>query len=210
MPYEPYETQKRQKNEHRNAILILLNERRMGFTELQKSTGFSPMGLTKMLSDLKGEGKIEKEDPKNKKSRYKIKGKGLSGKEILFPGPEIYDIRDYGGKYYVDLPHHMESGIFNFGSAFGITSHLLLDKKIGKKYRPLWRKELFEIEKFVYDKIFTKHHNEKLPIDESIKGKIFVILEIDYEELANIIMTRSKKENEKMVNDKLKELESIS
>ena len=55
MPYEAYETQKRQKREHRDAILILLKERRMNFTQLLKSTGFSPNGLTKMLNDLKKE-----------------------------------------------------------------------------------------------------------------------------------------------------------
>lgn len=207
MPYEPYETQMRQKRDHRNAILVLLNERRMNFTQLLKSTGFSPNGLTKMLDDLKNEGKIEKEDPKNKKSPYKIKGAGLRAKEIFFPGSKIYDVRDTGGKYFVDLPDHLASEIFDFGPAFGIMSHLLFDKKIQKRYRPLWRKEIFEIEKFVYDKIFTKHWHGSLPIDESIKATIFLILEIDYDEMIKIIKTRTEEENEKLAKDKLLELE---
>lgn len=206
MPYEPYEIQKRQKRERRDAILILLKERRMNFTQLLKSTSFSPNGLTKMLDDLKKEGKIEKEDPKNKKSPYKIKGSGLRLKEVFFPGPKIYDVRDTGGKYFVDLPDYLASEIFNYAPAFGIMSHLLFDKRIEKKYRPLWRKEIFEIEKFVYDKIFTKHHDKGLPIYESLKAKIFLILEIDYDKLAKIIKTRTKQENEKLAKDKLLEL----
>ena len=206
MRYAPYETQNRQKQEHRNAILALLNERRMSFTQLLKSTGFSPMGLTNMLNDLKKESKIEKEDPKNKKSPYKIKGAGIRAKELFFPGPKIYDVRDTGGKYFFDLPDYSASEIFDYAPAFGIMSHLLLDKKIGKKYRPLWRKEIFEIEKFVYDKIFTKHHDEGLTIDESLKAQVFLILEIDYDELAKIIKTRTKQENDKLAKDKLLEL----
>ena len=206
MPYDPYEAQKRQKDEHRNTILILLKERRMSFTELQKATRFSPMGLTKMLNDLKNADKIEKENPKKRKSPYKIKGSGLRIKEVFFPGPQIYDIRNRGGKYYVDLPNHMQSELFNFVPAFGITSHFLLDRTIGKKYFPLWKKDFFEIEKFVYDKIFKKHLHGGLPINESIKAKIFVILEIEYEILTKIIKSRSEKENEKLAMDKLKEL----
>ena len=45
-----------------------------------------------------------------------------------------------------------------------------------------------------------------LPINESIKAKIFVILEIEYEILTKIIKSRSEKENEKLAMDKLKEL----
>ncbi len=195
-----------QKRDHRQSILVLLNEQRQTFTQLQKATGFSPMGLSKMLEDLKKEGKIVKSDPKNKKSPYNLKGYGVRAKEFLFPGPAINELRD-SGKFYVDLPNHMESEIFNFDSAFGITSYVLLDKKIRKQYRPLWRKEMFEIEKYVYDKIFTKHHHGSLPIDESIKGKIFVILEIDYNEMAKIIKNRTEQENKKLVKDKLQELE---
>ena len=194
-----------QKRDHRQSILVLLNEQRQTFTQLQKATGFSPMGLSKMLKDLKKEGRIVKSDPKNKKSPYNIKGSGIRAKEFLFPGPAINELRD-SGKFYVDLPNHMESEIFNFGSAFGITSYVLYDKKIRKHYRPFWRKEMFEIEKYVYDKIFRKHHHGSLPIDESINGKIFVILEIDYNEMTKIIKNRTEKENEKLVKDKLLEL----
>jgi len=205
MPYDPHETQKRQKREHRDLILKLLMEQRRTFSQLQKATGFSPMGLSKMLEDLKQDGKVVKSDPKNKKSPYNLKGHGIRAKEFLFPGPAINELRD-SGKFYVDLPNHMESEIFNFGSAFGITSYVLYDKKIRKQYRPFWKKEMFEIEKYLYDKIFTKHHHGSLPIDESIKGKIFVILEIDYNEMAMIIKNRTEQENEKLVKDKLLEL----
>lgn len=197
--------QERLKRDNREAILVLLNEERRTFTQLQKATGFSPMGLSKMLEDLKKEGKIVKSDPKNKKSPYNLKGHGIRAKEFLFPGPAINELRD-SGKFYVDLPNHMESEISNFGPLFGITSYLLLDKQITKKIRPLWRKEMFEIEKFIYDKIFTKHWHDGMPIDESIKGKIFVMLEIDYNQLVHTIKRRTEKENEKLVKDKLQEL----
>jgi len=93
-----------------------------------------------------------------------------------------------------------------FWVAIGITSYVLYDKKIRKQYRPLWRKEMFEIEKYVYDQIFRKHHHGSLLIDESINGKIFVILEIDYSEMSMIIKNRTEQENEKLVKDKLLEL----
>jgi len=206
MPYDPREAQKRQKRENREFILKLLMEQRRTFTELQKLTEFSPMGLTKMLEDLKKEGKIVKSDPKNKKSPYNLKGYGIRGKEFLFPNPEINELRD-SGKFYFDLPNHMGSEISNFEPLFGITSYLLLDKKIKKGYRPFWRKDMLEIEKFVYDRFFTKFRHGGLPLLKEItKEKIFVILEINYGKIADIIESRTFEENEKLVKDKIKEL----
>jgi len=206
MPYEPYEVQMRQKRDHRQTILALLNERHMSFTQLQKATGFSPTGLTKMLDDLKTVGKIEKVNPKSKKSPYKLKGRGTRLREVFFPGPKIYEVRDRGGKYYFDLAEHIRSDIFNYEPLFGIQSHFLFDRVIGKTYRPLWKKDFFEIEKFIFDKIFKKYNQGGLQIKDKIIGKLFLIFEIDYDKLARIIKSRTEEENDELAKAKLAEL----
>ena len=206
---DSYETQKRIKRENREAIISLLNEEARTFTYLLKSTGFSPAGLSKMLKELANEGKIEKSGVSNK-SPYKIKGSGMKAKELFFPSSEIARLRG-GGKYYFDLPDHHGSEISGFNPLFGIDSHLLLDRKVYKKYKPFWKKEIFEIEKCAYDLLKKRSKtqeiiSDKLLKDKNVSKKFFLILEFDYEQITNIIENRSDRENEKMVKEKLKEL----
>ena len=209
MVYESYETQKRSKREHRERIISLLSEETRSFTEMQKSTGFSPAGLSKMLKDLVSEGIIEKAGTSNK-SPYKIRGKGTGAKEFLFPGDKISDLRE-GGKYYFDLPDHHLSQIFDFNPLFGIDSHLLLDRKLYKKHKPFWKKEVLEIERRAYDLLKEKSRREKLIGDKLLKDskvnkKFFLILEFDYEQIVDIIENRSDDENEALIKKKLREI----
>ena len=215
---DAYWKQERDKKENRDQILRLLNQQNMSFSQLRKATGYSPTGLSTMLKDLVKEQKIQKVDPKNEKSPYKLKSTGFKVKEFLFPGSEINDLR-LAGKYYYDLPGHHSSEIFNYEPAFGITSHLLIDRKITNN-KLLWKKELFEIERFVYEKIIEEQKG-KTPLDEKLfeddktnkknKNKVrkkgFLILEIDFSKLVKIIKTCSSQKNQELVNDKIKELE---
>lgn len=209
MIYDSYETQKRIKRENRELIFSLLNEESRSFTYLQKSTGFSPAGLSSMLKELVNDGIIEKSGSSNK-SPYRIKGSGMKAKEMLFPSSEIARLRD-GGKYYFDLPDHHLSEISNFEPLFGIDSHLLLDRKVYKKYKPFWKKEVFEIEKCAYDLIKKRSEtqeiiSDKLLIDKKVSKKFFLILEFDYEKITEIIENRSDRDNRKMTDTKLEEL----
>lgn len=208
MVYKSNWNQERIKHENRQAILHLLNEYARTFTELKDATEFSPMGLTKMLADLVKDGKIEKRDPKNKKSAYVIKGSATQAKELLFPGYKISEAKD-SGKFYVDLPSHLESEISNFAPLFGMTSYVVYNTNIKKQFRPFWRKEMFGIEKFVYEQLYSKIKSG-LPIIKEKNGKIFLILEIDYDNIVNIVNTRSKEENERLVKDKIEELKALS
>lgn len=209
MVYESYEAQKRSKREHREKIISLLSEETRSFTELQKSTGFSPAGLSKMLKDLVNEGIIEKAGTSNK-SPYKIRGKGAGAKEFLFPGAEISDLRE-GGKYYFDISGNHESEYCDFGTAFGIDTHLLLDRKISKKYKPFWKREMFEIERFVFDTLKERHKrkgiiNDSLLKDKKTNKKFFLVLELDYNTIMDIMGNRTEKETERLVKERLQEM----
>ena len=210
MIYQPYETQKRQKNEHQNTILALLHEQQKTFSQLEKSTGFSPSGLTKMLKELEKDGKIEKSDSKNKKSPYKIKNSGLKAKDFLYPGKDIAELRD-DGKYYVDIPDYHMSDAFEYSPGFGITTHMLMDRKIAKKYKPFWRKEIVDIEKFVFDTLKQRHENEwiideKLLEDKKINKKFFLVMEFDYNEIMKIIEKRSDRKNTELVKEHINQM----
>ena len=164
-----------------------------------------------MLKELVSEGVIEKTGNSNK-SPYKIKGSGIKAKEMLFPSSEISRLRE-GGKYYFDLPDHHSSEISKFKSLFGIDSHLLLDRKVYKKYKPFWKKEVFEIERFAYDLLKKRSKtqeiiSDKLLKDKNVSKKFFLILEFDYEQIAVILKNRSDDENEILVKEKLRELKN--
>ena len=99
------------------------------------------------------------------------------------------------------------SEIFDYGPAFGITTHLLIDKQIGTKRKvPLSGKDIFELEKLVFDRIYDKYHSGGGLLNESASGNAFLILEIDYKEFVKLIKTRTIEENEKLVKDKLQEI----
>ena len=211
MVYESYETQKRIKRENRERIISLLSEESKSFTYLQKSTGFSPAGLSSMLKELVSEGVIEKSDNSNK-SPYRIKGSGIKAKEMLFPSSEIAHLRE-GGKYYFDLPGHHSSEISKFEPLFGIDSHLLLDRKVYKKHRPFWKKEVFEIERFAYDLLKKRSKtqeiiSDRLLKDKNVSKKFFLILEFDYEQITDIVKNRTDDENESLVKEKIKEMKN--
>jgi len=205
---ERFATQKRIKEENRHKILRLLNDKPRTFKELTEQTGFSPMGLTKMLRELKEQSKIGKLT-KARTSPYVLgKGGSTTAHDFLFLGNVISEIRDNGGKYYIDLSEHSGSELSNFGLPWGIYSHLFVSKELReRKLNPLWGLEMFDIERFMYEKILQKFEKDKFHLDEDTKGKIIVGFEIYYEDLIKSIKSHSPKDHKKYLKDKTKELQ---
>jgi len=177
---------------------------------LLEQTGFSPMGLTNMLKELKEQNKIGKLD-KTRTSPYVLgKGGGTTAHELFFLGHVISEIRNGGGKYYIDLSHHSNSELSDFGLPWGIYSHLFVEKELRKKkLNPFGYLEMLDIERFMYEKILQKFEKDKFHLDEDTTGKIVVAFEIDYEDLVKSIKSHSPKDHKKFLKEKIKELERI-
>ena len=205
---EKYYTQRRIKEENRHKILRLLHDKPRTFKELLEQTGFSPMGLTKMLKELKEQSKIGKLT-NSRTSPYVIgKGGSTTAHDFLFLGNVISEIRDNGGKYYIDLSSHSGSELSDFGLPWGIYSHLFVSKELReKKLNPLWGLEMLDIERFMYEKILQKFENEQFHLDDDAKGKIIVGFEINYKDLVKSVKSHSPKDHKKYLKEKIKELE---
>lgn len=206
--HERFATQKRIKEENRNKILRLLNDKPRTFKELLEQTGFSPMGLTKMLRELKEQKKIGKKS-KSRTSPYVLgTGNSTTAKELLFLGDTISEIRNNDGRYYIDLSCHTGSELSEFGMPWGIYSHLFVSKELReKKLNPLWYLEMLNIEQNIYENILQKVDKEKFYLDDDAKGKIIVGFEINYELLVKSIKSHSPKDHKKFLKEKIKELE---
>ena len=203
MKHDSYQDQKSIKEGNRNQILALLREEPKTFTQLLRLTGFSPMGLTIMLKDLKNKNKITKEFPNLKRSPYKIRGPYIQ--DFVFLGTTINQIRYSGGKYYVDLPER--SQLHNFDLAYGLLSHLVIDKSLDKKLNPFSKKDMFDIEKYIYELVLSKYQKKKILISREKKGKIILAFEIDYTRFIEAIETHSQINHNRWVKEKYKELE---
>lgn len=204
---ERFAAQKRIKKENRHKILRLLHDKPRTFKELLEQTGFSPMGLTKMLKELKEQSEIGKLT-KARTSPYVLgKGGSTTAHEFLFLGNVISEVRDNGGKYYIDLSRHSISELSNFGLPWGIYSHLFVSKELReKKLNPLGGLEMLDVERFMYEKILQTFEKDKFHLDEDAKGKIIVGFEIYYEDLVKSLKSHSPKDHKKYLKEKTQEL----
>ncbi len=177
-----YVTQQRIREENRNKILSLLkNDGPQRFSGLEKSIGFSPAGLTKILNELLEKKKIIK-IVKDNKLAYSIK-KGVRLDEILFLGRILYEIKEKGGKIYTDYTHSRED-LSPDKVPWGIESHLTLDKKINEKnLNPFSKKDVAEMEQFLYKRVMHNVKKRKIKTDEHQEGTIVLGFRIDYGEL---------------------------
>ena len=177
-----YLTQQRIREENRNKILSLLkNDGPQRFSDLEKSIGFSPAGLTKILNELLEKKKIIK-IVKDNKLAYSIK-KGVRLDEILFLGRILYEIKEKGGKIYTDYTHSRED-LSPDKVPWGIESHLTLDKKINEKnLNPFSKKDVAEMEQFLYKRVMHNVKKRKIKTDEHQEGTIVLGFRIDYGEL---------------------------
>ena len=178
-----YVTQQRIREENRNKILSLLKDSPQRFSELEKLTGFSPGGLTKILDELLQKKKIIK-IVKDNKLAYSLK-KGIRLDEIFFLGRILYEIKERGGQSYIDYTHSREN-LPPEKVPWGIESHLVLDKNIEEKnLNPILKKDVVEMEQSLFKSIGKKIRNKKLKIDEHLQGTIVLGFRVDYSELVS-------------------------
>ena len=207
---EKYEQQKETRllNEHR--ILRFLDVGRARFGELLESTGLTDAGLSKVLKRLEEQGKIVKEG-KGKKTRYKLEH-GSTAKEIQYLGYKIEDLRKDGGKYYVDFADNHLSEATGYGPPFGILSHIFLDKEIGKKFNPILKKDVFELENILFEKIKSNIELERIPKfiskekADHEENTIIIAFEIKYQNLLNEIKNYNEQNHKKLLQLRLKEI----
>jgi len=176
-----YITQQRIREENRNKILSLLKESPQRFSSLEELTGYSPAGLTKILYDLLEKKKITKM-VKDNKLAYSLK-KGIRLGEILFLGRVLYEIKERGGKIYIDYTHSRED-LPEEKVPWGIESHLVLDKNIDdKNLNPISKKDVAEMEQWLFKRIMKKVRKGRLKTDEYQEGTIVLGFRMDYDEL---------------------------
>lgn len=176
-----YITQQRIREENRNKILSLLKESPQRFSSLEELTGYSPAGLTKILYELLEKKKITK-IVKDNKLAYSLK-KGIRLGEILFLGRVLYEIKERGGKIYIDYTHSREN-LPEEKFPWGIESHLVLDKNIdGKNLNPISKKDVAEMEQWLFKRIMKKVRKGRLKTDEHQEGAIVLGFRMDYGEL---------------------------
>lgn len=193
------------KNERR--ILQLLSIKRMRFAELRDGTGLSDPGLSTVLKRLQKQDKVRREGVR-KQTRYVAKGQG-NVKEILYLGDTIERLREDGCKYYLDFSDNIPSEATGYGPPFGIWSHLFLDKDIGKTYNPFSKRDIFELEKAVFDRIKENIGDNPIRVNQKIKDKdkkIILGFEIYYDRLLKALEEYKGNKEEKMANARRREL----
>jgi len=201
---EPYKTQKDTKERNEHKILTFLSMGGMKYTEIQNSSGLSPAGLSSVLNRMINEKKIYKKGTGNKTSYHS--SSGSTAKELWYLGHVLADLRENDCKYYIDFSDNHLSEAFGYGSSWGITSHLFLDKEIGKKLNLFSKKDIFQYERYFYESILTKIKKKEIKIDHNKKGKVVLAFEIDYDKLAKSIKSHKDSIHKKLVNARLKEL----
>ena len=206
---EKYEQQKETKRLNEYRILNFLNVGESSFGQLEESTGLTPAGLSKVLKRLVEQEKIIKKG-EGKNTRYSLRH-GSTAKEIEYLGYKIEEFRKTGGKNYIDFSDNHQSEAAGYGPPFGILSHLFLDKDIGKQFNPILKKDVFEIEKILFEKIKDNLKNKRvemfIPKKDINKERLVVLaLEVKYSRLLEEIENFNEKKHTKLVQTRLKEL----
>lgn len=205
---EKYEQQRQTAHKNERRILNALSMGKMTFGQLKTVTGLTDAGLAKVLERMRIQEKIHRLGT-GKKRVYSI-GKGFTAKELWYLGDTIDELRLGGGKYTVDFSDNHQSEATGYGSPFGILSHLFLDKDIGKTYNPFTKRDVFELEKAVFDHIKQNIGDNKFKINHKIKDeknkKIVLAFDIEYDKLLKSLEEYKGNKEEKMVNARRREL----
>ena len=173
-----YVTQQRIREENRNKTLSLLKDDPQRFSFLEKSTGFSSAGLTKILNELLEKKKIIK-IVKNNKLAYSLTKK-VNVDEFLFLGRICYEIKERGGKNYVDYTQSYENLPVE-KVPWGIESNLIIDKNIDEKnLNPISKGDVAEMEQWLFKRIMKKVRKDKIKTDEHQQGTIVLGFRMDY------------------------------
>lgn len=194
------------KNERR--VLNVLSMGELPFTELRRASGLSDPGLLMVLKRLLKQEKVFRKEH-GKKVFYSI-SKGVTAKELWYIGDTLENLRSDNGKYIIDYSDNHQSEATGYGPPFGILSHLFLDKDIGKTYNPLSKRDVFELEKTVFDRIKENIGDNKFRINQKLKDqkykKIILAFDIDYDALLKALEEYKGNKEEKMVNARRREL----
>jgi len=156
---EPFKTQKDTKARNEHKILIALSMGAMSFTQIQNASGLTPAGLNSILKRMIKENKIYKKGI-GKRTSYSISS-GVTAKEMWYLGHILADMRENECKYYIDYSDDLQSELFDYGVPWGITSHLFLDKGIGKPLNPFQKVDIFDAEKYIFEKILSNVKKKK-------------------------------------------------
>lgn len=184
MAKKPYGT-KREKSA--NKIINALKKEPKRFTDLQKETRLSAVGLTDTLKVMKNYNMIETIlDGKKNKYRLLKEGENIIEK-FLYLSYDIDEIRFRYGKHRRDYST-LYNTILASRLPWGIESDLTLDNDI-KDLKLLQPKDVIEIEELVFKKINNNLKKKKLKKMEF--GKMVLGFSIDYNELVKSIEEKS-------------------
>lgn len=205
---EKYEQQRDTARKNERRILIALSMGKMTFGELEHASGLTPAGLAKVLERMREQGKVHRKG-EGKKKIYSAE-KGTTAKELWYLGDTLDELRSNGAKYIIDFSDSHQSEATGYGPPFGILSHLFLDKDIGKTYNPFTKKDVFELEKAVFDCIKENIGDNKFKVNQKIKDqkhkKIVLAFDIDYDGLVKALEEYKGTKEEKMVKARRREL----
>jgi DNA-binding transcriptional ArsR family regulator len=205
---EKYSKQKTDASKNERKILNILSMGEMTFTNLKNHSGLSDPGLLMVLTRLLKNNKIYRKQ-RGKKVFYSISS-SVTAKEIWYLGDVLDKLRAANTKYYIDFSDNHMSEATGYGPPFGILSHLFLDKDIGKSYNPLSKRDVFELEKLVFDRIKENIADNPIKINQKIKSqsdkKIVIAFDIDYASLVKALEEYKGIKEEKMVNARRREL----
>lgn len=208
MKSEKRQNQKEIASKNERRVLNVLSMGELPFTELRRASGLSDPGLLMVLKRLLKQEKVFRKE-RGKKVFYSI-SKGVTAKELWYIGDTLENLRSDNGKYIIDYSDNHQSEATGYGPPFGILSHLFLDKDIGKTYNPLSKRDVFELEKAVFDRIKENIGDNKFKINQKIKDqkykKIVLAFDIDYDALLRALEEYKGNKEEKMVNARRREL----
>jgi len=184
MAKKPYGT-KREKSA--NKIINALKKEPKRFTDLQKETRLSAVGLSDTLKVMKDYNMIETIlDGKKNKYRLTKEGENVIEK-FLYLSYDIDEIRSRYGEHRRDYST-LYNTILASRLPWGIESDLTLDDDI-KDLKLLQPKDVIEIEELVFKKINNNLKKKKLKKMEF--GKMVLGFSIDYNELVKSIEEKS-------------------
>jgi len=171
----------------RNKVFIALKNEPKRFTDLEKDTGLTAVGLTSILKILLKEEEIVLELIDNKR-KYKLTKKGtISISDLNFLSIGLANIKSRNGKYYPDYSRLYPS-IVSSSLPWGIISDLTVDTEINA-LNLLSRNDVGEIEEFIFRKVSKNIPKRKL--DKKYIGKMILGFTIDYPDLVKSIEKNS-------------------
>jgi len=201
MVKQPYGT-KREKSA--NKIINSLKKEPKRFTELQKETRLSAVGLSDTLKVMKNYNMVET-ILVNDKQKYRLAKKGEIIEKYLYLSYDIDVIRYRYGLHYRDYSTLWNS-ILASQLDWGIESDLTVDNEI-KDLKLLSPKDVMDVEELIFRKISNNIKAKKVKKVEF--GKMVLGFSIDYNELIKSIEQKSLDYINHMTKEEIKIVNKI-